>query len=201
MDRDVAGRRQNRNVTNSSKGLLPQLVEVLYALADSQERLTNRIRTAHLELRGVLPPRRAESSRTRPVDREVPAELVHNDSVPNPARDLCEQLVLPASGLSIEKSGRLTDSASNVGVDKSTLRLDDPDPILKTPPNLSTETETFDDDPAHNATAIQLDNSPASRRDEKFSGPHGRSYNYFDELDARLADLGNIENGSDATEG
>lgn len=192
MDREVSERRQNRGVTSPSKGLLPQLVEVLYALADSQELLTNRIRTAHLELLGVHPTHGAGSSRVLPPNPGAPDALPLAATAQIPAQ--CDgELFNPRSGLSTGPSGVPTDSNSNFGPEGDGIISNDSEMI--TPPDKPTETATFvqERDPVQ-AAPPQADRPQETQREEKSIEAGVRSYNFFDELDARLADLADTEN-------
>lgn len=199
LDREVSRRRQNRDVTTPSKGLLPQLVEVLYALADSQERLTSRIRTAHVELLGVHPADGAGSSfRAPPLNPGGPAELPVVSTPQVPAREVGELFTSGRSGLSTESSADPGESTSIPGIGGSGAFLNDPEVVA--PPNMPTEITTAvnQHDVSQQATPSQPDDLRA-RQDETTIERGDRSYNFFDELDARLADLRNAENASEET--
>lgn len=199
MDRGLSGRRQNRRVTNPSKGLLPQLVDVLYALADSQELLAHRIRTAHLEFLGVHPSGCDESwpSPTLSPRRSAEFPLVTPDSIP--ARAILEQPFPESSEFSVEPSGDPTDSNSDLAVG-SGVTLNEAE--LVTPPVSPTETPmpVPEHDAPQNASPRQPhDPQITPPRDAPTIEPGEVSYNFFDELDSRLADLGDSGNGSPET--
>ena len=66
-------------MTNTStKGLLPQLVDVLQALAGSQQMLTQKVRNAHLECVGTAP------AVTYPVQHPAPVEGAAIPATPVP---------------------------------------------------------------------------------------------------------------------
>lgn len=190
-------RRQNRDVTNHSRGLLPQLVDVLYALAESQALLTNRIRRAHLELLGIHPTDGARSWQALPLNPGGPAELPPVAAAPVPARHVGELITPDQSGGSTERSADPCETDSNSGIEPRGVIPNDPE--VATPPKLPTETATsaHQHEVSQHATRSQPDDLRATRRDETTMERGVRSYNFFDELDTRLADLGNCESKSE----
>jgi hypothetical protein len=141
------------DVTSSRKGLLPQLVDVLHAMADSQKLLIHRIRKAQLE---------RLSGRPLEVDQSPPVLGL----APEPAD--APFLTIP------------------------TVRI----PVCEQYDSSSPVTEEMRSDPAVATASIRLEEA----RQNKRKGESGsRSYNFFDELDARLADLPGPANRADET--
>jgi hypothetical protein len=185
-------------VTNPSNGLLPQLVDVLQALAESQQLLTDRIRRAHLELVGGPSSRVEESWQAPPLDRESAAiPLVVTG--PIPAGDMREPFARDSSELSIESTGVPSNSASNRGIEVGSITFNDQE--MAAPPNTQTKATTSFAEPEANpsATPNQPNDLRTTRRDEPSTKHEDRSYNFFDELDARLAGLGDAAHGTEET--
>lgn len=199
MDREHFGRRENRDVANPSKGLLPQLVEVLYALADSQEILTDRIRIAHLEFLGIHPRDGAGSSRPIPLSPLGPPERPPIATTQTPAPGDAELFTPEPSALSTESSANPAESTSSASSEDSGGIINDPEVVAPSNMPIETATSIGQSDGSQSATPI-TDEVWVTRRDEPTTQQGDRSYNYFDELDARLADLGHSENGSEEAE-
>jgi hypothetical protein len=185
------------DVANSSRGLLPQLVDVLHALADCQELLTHRLRQAHLELLGVASSDGEES--WRPLCPEMVRQDVRSPVPTNPAAGYDEYESFSSD------TGNWTTVASGVDGSDSTSDLSvDPASALPNQPGVETsDTRTealksFDDFNAHQEMfATYLDGLEPTNPDTTNVDSGTRSYNFFDELDARLADLDSSGNGSE----
>jgi len=197
MDLEATVRRENGCVTNSSSGLLPQLVEVLQALTESQRFLADRIREAHLELLGVACSRGDQKTwRTSPLHREQAARPLVGTG-PIPIGDLSTMIAGDSSELSMESRGVSSDFRSHRGVEVNVITAEDPK--IATPTNTPAEATTFASESIANQNAMgQQDDFISSSRDESPITQGDRSYNFFDELDARLADLGNSDGSEDA---
>ena len=186
-------------MTDPSKGLLPQLVEVLSALADSQELLTNRIRTAHLELVSIHLTDGAGSWRALPLNPGGPTELPVVATAHIPAPEVGELFTPDRNRLSTQSSTDPGVSVSNRDIEGWCVILNDPEVVA--PPNMATEitTSVHQHDVAQQATPSQADDLRVTRRNDTTIESGDRRYNFFDELDAQLADLGTAENGSEET--
>lgn len=184
-------------MTNPSKGLLPQLVEVLYALADSQELLTHRIRTAHLEL--VQGPGGDESWRAAPLNPKVQAEHLFVSTDPIPGRDSVGLFVPGSTELSADLSGEPARADLSLGAAGNSHVPDDAEGVAL--PNMPMDATTSIDEPGDpdHPTPMQPSDFPVKGWDGTTTGPGDDGYNYFDELDARLAELGNLESRSEET--
>jgi hypothetical protein len=151
----------------SSKGLLPQLIDVLRALAEGQEQLLRKVREAKLE---------NSSSSVHVVERYPQAEA-DNGELRGPTAANC-----PGNG-----------SSSEPGIEASVGRGPATAPGAPPLSNPLTETQT-DVGPAAD---LSSDMSPgteglnSARHGETATGmgTKNHNYNFFDELDARLADL------------
>jgi hypothetical protein len=152
---------------SSSKGLLPQLIDVLRALAEGQEQLLRKIREAKLE---------NSSFSVHVVDRYPQAEA-DNRALRGPT----------------SANGPVNGSSSEPGIEPSVGR--GPATAAGGPPlsNPLTETQT-DVGPAADLSSEMSPRSEgldSARHGETTTavGTRNHNYNFFDELDARLADL------------
>jgi hypothetical protein len=182
-------------VTGPSRGLVPQLVDLLHALTASQELLTHRVRNAHLELLGLHPSGVDESWQTQPLDPVEPQLASTAGAISTPTYDLCE----PFSADTDE--ARKAPSALAVAASDS-------DPSVKgngvsvhhhvvpAPITWPERIASVKDD-ALEKERTQPKDFQTTRRDTTGLEPENRNYNFFDELDARLADLGDSEDESD----
>ena len=184
-------------MTDPSKGLLPQLVDLLRALADSQELLTDRIRRAHLEFLGVDPLTGDDLRQAAPIETERPAgyPLVASDSTEAP--DIRELFSPDQVALSIGTSRTPSDSNSNLAAEDVSVNLNGREGATL-PSNSSAASTTSAHEPGDplKAPPKQPDDLTTTPQNQAPIEPGYHGYNYFDELDARLTDLGNSENGS-----
>lgn len=179
----------------SSKGLLPQLTEVLAALTESQDLLTRKV----VELR------KKSDVRAHDVDRAVDAdsrELSAIESAPVPTNE--DPGPDPISGA----ASRVTVESSAAAADGSDQRVNqaqrDELALARSghgaPPRSTTEPSEVESkwngDTPNDAMASASRNSPDQRGNDRELAD--RDYNFFDELDARLAD---IDSGSEANPG
>jgi hypothetical protein len=160
---------RHEDVTDiSSIGLLPQLIDVLRALAEGQELLLRKIRDAKLE---------NTSTSVLVVDRYPQAEADNGELRAGPTSGNC-----PGNGSSSEPG-----IEASVGPGPATAVGAAPlsDPL--------TETQT-DVGPAADLSSERTPRTEefnSARHDETATGmgTGNHNYNFFDELDARLADL------------
>ena len=189
---------RSEDVTDfSSKGLLPQLIDVLHALTEGQELLARKVREARLE----------HYRRTDPV--------VERDPQTAPSDPLASRIFVdtgPDTSVGIRReqpSGTIDSNAHPTSFDGS-ANGPRPEPSsgaseapvgstvreASSPPPAEYVTDT--DTPADvlgegSAQTDWLDQRPPS---EETTAPLNRDYNFFDELDARLADLQDPKDGS-----
>jgi hypothetical protein len=169
----------------SSPGLLPQLIDLLRALADSQELLTQRVRSAHLELLGNHPPSDTDSlpgwQTNRSVVSPVGPVLRDRDTLhdgtemtvgpPRPNDDPIVSSTSAQEGAAVDRSGA---SPSDRPLVAAAHMEEQSVPTSSVPP------ERDEDTGQDTAGAARID----------------RDYNFFDDLDARLADLRRLGNRS-----
>jgi hypothetical protein len=185
-------------VTSSSKGLLPQLVDLLYALADSQELLTRRIRRAQQELLGV---HSSDVDGLRPtliLDQPRPCApfLIGTSQAPATER---------FQSYSVDTGNSTTGPSEPCEATSTSQVCAENAPLTPTQPDSTTPLNAVDGD-ATSTTDLHLHEKVMSRRPDGFAAtrrdatridPGNPTYNFFDELDVRLADLRSSENGSD----
>jgi hypothetical protein len=182
-----------------SKGLLPQLIDVLHALTEGQELLSSKVRDARLE---------HSCHSATVVERRPQAE---------PADD-------PSSRVSRSPDGSIgvhgSPPTSNIELDAGpTSKIDgggdasSPEPAggTATAPEtaLIPETASRSDASETTATPSSMDAGTPSEASARNNGLNSaqpvettkaslnRNYNFFDELDARLADLKDPADGSE----
>lgn len=171
----------------SSKGLLPQLTEVLLALTASHELLLRKVRTVQLERTDDLAPaqwRGAKSAVPTPMPIAVPVAIL-------PGSKPLATAVLPLPrGVSI--AGDPPIPAGRPMLPAGRPMLVDARAIASTPAPLSAPPETGSVEPTTVGPPAALSRSRLVAQSGSGDEPsRDRDYNYFDELDARLADLGN----------
>ncbi len=176
----------------SSKGLLPQLIDVLHALIEGQESLSHKIRDLRLEYtcqsapvvercpeaepsEFAAPPSFVGTSPSGSIEirRELPTDNVEMGAGPTSDNSF-------GNGSSPEPSIGVSAAPVNVTVPEAESSSNPPAPIVNhagTPADLSSE------------TSARTDWLNSAQPGETSTVPLNHDYNFFDELDARLADL------------
>ena len=182
-------------MTDPSKGLLPQLVDVLHALADSQELLTDRIRGAHPELLGVHLREVGNSLPQGRSDPYVPC-LIATSQVPVHGPN--ESLFAHTGEVAIAGPAlNHTDAISN-GHSQLPAITDSLADVTTQPHRLTEEAiPVAGDDIVEQATPGKPGDVENTGSEPTQVDSDNRNYNFFDELDARLAVLHGSQNGSD----
>jgi len=197
----IAGNRtasaQSEDVIDiSSKGLLPQLIDVLHALTEGQELLSRKVRDARLE-------HACHSSTV--VDRRPQAE---------PADDPSSRLSRSPDGSFGVHGGPPMDNVE-LGAESTSIdcfaNASLPEPSGRASENatdrkVASPSDTPEAIETHSGMPADTSSEPSARTDWLNSAQPGemttaslnRDYNFFDELDARLADL---EDPADRSEG
>jgi ubiquitin len=188
MTGDSAATARSEDVSDiSSKGLLPQLIDVLHALTDGHESLARKVRDARLEYTRYSVPIVESGLQVEPADTRLSVGTSAHASIGVRRKPATKKVVLDTGETSVNGFGNghvpePSNGASSVPV-KATV------PEAVAPP-----------DPAaivsHAGTPAELSSEPSARTDGVNSARHGetttapvnRDYNFFDELDARLAD-------------
>jgi len=197
MPGDCAVTTRSEDMTDSSsKGLLPQLIDLLHALTEGQELLTSRVRDAMLE--STCHPSPGVERRGEPCDG--PRSLM----VPSPDASIATRREAPRDNVDL---GPGPTSAS--GFENGSLP--EPSNGVRAAPvsGMASEETPPSDPPAAVVTHAGPPGDPSneahiqtgrlnSTQDggEATAAPLNRDYNFFDELDARLAGLHNAPDGS-----
>jgi hypothetical protein len=192
----------------STKGLLPQLTEVLLALADSHAMLLSKVQSLRLghadaapsvvtftdtrahthigALAGPHSPQRIDIM--APPILDAPRALPHDQAEPTDTRS------------SIVTAG--LDGIPDATTNQHVLLHGSESHVASPPAATAAESEpaqphidmaeTAHTPPRHSGPLdhLDLDRLDAERSDPTGDGSEGRDYNYFDDLDARLAGLG-----------
>jgi hypothetical protein len=182
---DLSGSARTKDATDiSSKGLLPQLIEVLHALTQGQELLSSKIRKAELEYARVPVVDRcpqAEASAIGITPAFVGARPNASRGIrPEPSIDGGDLGAGPINGDgNVPRPGpSIASSEAHVnGTMPGSERLSDPLAASVMPTGYPSE------------RAARTDRLDSARPDDTTTELLNRNYNFFDELDARLADL------------
>ena len=177
----------------SSKGLIPQLTEVLGALTDAQELLLLRVRAAREEhgeagRRMTHQPLRTGS---RPIDTDGPAELrssMRVEDEPGETNGTHREFLLEDDGpTSRPIGGTMLSNGSNALADVG----DEPGPEIR--PQSAVADHTTNGAPPHPPSTPRA--HPQRVPDSTNGASEDRNYNFFDELDARLTDIQDLDPG------
>jgi hypothetical protein len=182
-----------------SKGLLPQLIDVLHTLTEGQESLSRKIRDVRLEHTCHSAPVVERCPQAEPPNFAAPRPFVGtspNGSIEirrEPPTDNVELRTGPASDNSF---GNGSSPEPSIGVSAAPLSATVPEAESPSNPTASASnppavTVTHAGTPADlsSETSARTDWLNAARPVETTTAPLNRDYNFFDELDARLADL------------
>ena len=178
----------------SSKGLLPQLTDVLHALADSQELLLCKLRSVRLE-REVAVGWDVDLEEPHPEFLEVVDQRPSAVVEPLPATASLVRKVTPV--LEIEGTDAVNAHGAGLVVTapgRAPLARDD------APPEEMEDVHTPASAPpqgVHSVLGAQPSDTDSLRAEDEAAN---RNYNYFDDLDARLAHLGDDEPADGNTE-
>jgi hypothetical protein len=175
----------------SSKGLLPQLIDVLRALTEGQELLSRKVRETRLEHNRHTDPVIEGRRQTGPPDPLRPRTFVGSGPDASiglrrgPPSDSIELIVGPTS---VSGFGTGPWPEQSLGASE---------PVASTVPEASSPFNPPATIVTHADTLAAYSSESSARTDwldtappgETTSGSLNRDYNFFDELDARLADL------------
>jgi len=172
----------------SSKGLLPELVDVLRALTDSQTLLAQRVRRACLEYQGGGSPLVNERLPGQALDPSRQSRVLVAAN-PKPRSNQGEQ---PDQSVQATTSSAFDTAASTThqGIGAATVnadRIEAPTPPSQTSGAATASVDHPDTRPRE--TALRPDWPESTRREDTGRPAATRDYNFFDELDAELAGL------------
>jgi len=197
IDGPVLARSENATEI-SPKGLLPQLIDVLNALAEGQQLLSRKIRIAKLDYARdsalvfdgspEADPSDVAALRSFVGTNPAASNGAHRESATDIGDLGARQTSVNGNGSSPERSVGVSERPVNVEVPKTAS--------LSTPP---ATVVTHADTRAANSgeTSARTDRLDSAPSDDTTAEPLNRDYNFFDELDARLADLQEPTNQSD----
>jgi hypothetical protein len=187
----------------STKGLLPQLTEVLLALADSHAMLLSKVQSLRLEYMDASP------SVVTFTDTRMHAHVESFAGAHSPQRiDITSPPILDAPRALSHDQAEPTDTRSSIvtaefdGIPDATtnqhvLMHGSASHVASPPAATAAESEPAQplSEMAGSAHTPPPHSGPLDRLDAEGSDPagdasEGRDYNYFDDLDVRLAGLG-----------
>ncbi len=186
--------RRNDAADISSKGLLPQLIDVLRALTEGQVSLARRVRDARLECTCHSAPDVERYTQAEASDFAAPRSFVGT----SPKTSLEIRREPPTDNVELTAGPRSDDGNGNgslpepsIGVSSAPVSVAISEATSPTPSNPPAPIVTRADTPADPSsdTSAQTDWLNSAWPDETTTAPSNRDYNFFDELDARLADL------------
>jgi hypothetical protein len=178
----------------SSKGLLPQLIDVLNALTEGQELLSRKVREARLEHYGHMEPvadGRRQSEKSHLLTLRTFVGTGSDASIGTRKEPPSDRMEIGADLTSVDGYGHAPwlepSSRASAAPDTSTV------PEATSPPNLPAVIATYAATPADvpSETSVQTDWPDPAPPSETTPASLNRDYNFFDELDARLAGLQN----------
>ncbi len=152
----------------SSKGSIPQLTDVLYLLTDAQELLLLKIQRMRTEIAGST--RSGAVRRAANVINVTPS--VGLDEVSKDDTAALAKRAMPASASQISPTSAESSNVTSRVPAVTVLPLNDP------------TTETATQTTTHTLGSDAVDSSPSNAHSAA-----DRNYNFFDDLDERLADL------------
>ncbi len=175
-----------------SKGMLPQLIDVLHALTEGQELLSRKVRDATVEQGCHSVPvvercRRAESSDSDA--RRTSVVTSPNASVGMRSERTSDKTELGArESTTVDDSGNGSSPEPNMGASAAPViaTVHAPSPSIPQPPIVA---DAASPDDLSRDTSVRADELNSAQSGEMTSESLNRDYNFFDELDARLADL------------
>jgi hypothetical protein len=196
----------------SSKGLLPQLTDVLYALTDSHELLLRKLQTVRLErvhgepvtietLRETQRLANAEQLDPALAEMAIATTTVVDDAPQMDASHEVEQTPPPAStplGRHEPDSGSGVSAVSALSDGETPMQSRSATETELLRPSTETEVASPSDDVDADLSArAPMPTDPSIAGTDMSPGESGeRNYNFFDDLDARLTSLTNPESDS-----
>ena len=178
-----------------SKGLLPQLIDVLHALTEGQELLSRKVRDARLEhaCHSSL------AAERRPDDTPSDFAAQHVLVGTSPIASLGIRQGTPKNNVELgagptsvngngngNGNGSLPEPSTGISATPVSATV----PVASSPSNPPAAIVTHAGTPADpSSETTRTDWLNSARPIETNTAPLNRDYNYFDELDARLADL------------
>jgi hypothetical protein len=180
----------------SSKGLLPQLTDVLHALTDSHELLLRKLQSVRLGHINVVPLVFEASPHAEFLDFASPPRPALINSKIDTTSDVHRALAIDAIDESTGLTSRVrSESDVSVGITAATAQAH-AETSVQLRPSAEAVTPCGDRGAAVLAQAPTPPEWPLAVHAASTDSESARSYNFFDELDARLADLAHLESSS-----
>ena len=176
----------------SSKGLLPQLIDVLQALTEGQESLSRKVRDARLEYTCHPAPDVERYPQAEPSDFVAPRSFVvtsPNASIEIRRESPTDNVELGAGPTSDNGVGNGSLSEPSIGVSAAPVSVTVPEAASPSNPPAPIVTHAGTPADLSSEMSARTDRLNSARPGETTTAPLNRDYNFFDELDARLADL------------
>ncbi len=175
----------------SDKGLLPQLIDLLHALTEGQEMLSRKVRDAALE--GTRRPAAVDGrwAQTEPSDPAVPGSYLGvslNASGRTRREPPTDDVAVDAGRTSVGAFGDAPLPKTNLDGSAAPVSAAAPQATSPSSPAAGVATRATTPDLSETSTGTDRLNSRVPGGETSMS-PSNRDYNFFDELDARLADL------------
>ena len=188
------GLRKAQDVTDAStKGLLPQLTDVLHALTDSHALLLSKIQSVRLKHISVMYPEMELLRETSDVELDTYVDVRKRSRVDTGTWPMSE---MRGPLLINEVDSNRTASGFESSPGFVVAAAEPPDQIATSPSPASAGIVNSSGDSIagfSSQTPLFSDGDDAQPGDSTGNEWENRSYNFFDELDARLAGLGNAE--------
>lgn len=174
----------------SSKGLVPQLIDVLQALAEGQESLSRKVRNARLGYTCHTTHDVETYPQAEPLDFVAPSSFVRtNSSIEIRREPLTDNVELRPEPTSVNRVGNSPSPESNIGVSAASLGVRAPEVASPGNPPAPIVANTGRAADVSSEMSDGTDWLNSTRPGETTTAPLNRDYNFFDELDERLADL------------
>ncbi len=175
----------------SFKGLLPQLIDVLHALTEGQELLSRKIREARLEGTCDSSSVVERCLQAEPSDFAAPRSFVGTSPSASIGidRESPTDDVEPGGGTTtVNGFGNGSLAEPNTGASAAPVCATIPEAAPPSSPPAATVTHAGTSADLLSETSARIDWLNSTLPGEATRAPSNRDYNFFDELDARLAD-------------
>jgi hypothetical protein len=183
----------------STQGLLPQLTDVLRALTDSHVLLLSKIQTVRLEQISAAYPVVEMLGQTSEPPVDLRAQSVV-DTTTSPVMEVPDAVQIY----------EVESSASSSGIESSEIETRPTPPVVAAhaadhmvmsqppaPAEIATSQDNLVPSVSVPSPSPPLDQRKAEQADPTDAESENRNYNFFDDLDARLAGLGDAESAGD----
>ncbi len=193
MTGDRATTARSEDMTDiSSKGLLPQLIDVLHALTEGQELLSRKVRDARLEQTCHSAPVVERCPQAEPSDFASPRSFEVaslNASIGVRREPPTDNVELGAGLTSVNGFGNGSLPEPSIGVSAAPASATIPEAASPSNPPAAIVTHAGTHADLSSETSARTNWLNSAGPGETTTAPANRDYNFFEELDAKLADL------------